>query len=50
MPVKIQIEGEELLDAIVEKNGRIKIPEKYAGKKVKVIITPQKPNQNMEIK
>jgi len=41
MPVRIEIEGEELLDATVENNGRIRIPEKYVGCRVKVVITNQ---------
>ena len=41
MIVNIQIEGEELLDAIVEKNGIINMPEKYAGRRVKVVVTDQ---------
>lgn len=41
MSVNIEIEGEELLDAIVDVKGRITIPGKYAGRKVKVIITTE---------
>lgn len=37
--MNIKIEGEELLDAIVNKKGKIELPKKYAGRKVKVIIT-----------
>ncbi len=41
MTVKMDIEGEELLDAIVGKNGIIKMPGKYVGRRVKVVITDQ---------
>lgn len=48
--MNIKIEGEELLDAVVDVKGRINIPRKYAGRRVKVILTSHKPEPEDEKK